>query len=595
MTRPTSRLDWFPDPVDSLALRAAWFGAGWHYRIDWGDGKTQDVAFWQPPVRHVYPKPGRYTIVATSQLSSKVTASVEVTLRTTLHPAPVLELIPDTNLIRATLEHHDDNVQYRVDWGDGTSTTHDATDLTPQHDYPWGFGAPSITVVDQPARRSVTVIGPEIPELPEPEKTVGSTWHVIDAKTGRGQLRLFGMPPRAEVQLGRAGITEAAAVTTDGTGTARREYQLWQGDAAVYDGSWRSISIRWTDQGGVARQRWQPVRICDWIGGPTQTDPNQWICWTPGHYPSPLPPQCDIPVEVDWNIGSPAVITLRSALGPNGIWTVAWGDGKTEKVTVANQRFEATHDYGKYGSYWAVVTDPEGKKGRRRLRPLKPLPQYWKDGSLAIFQEYEVHGNKLGEILACDCYSVMRVDCGDGRPLYQVHRPSGYCSDRSGNGFSYATPGTYKVTMYGPMTDPITYTHVQKTRGMRDGVFDITEQSPPSSPLSHTFHPDALKPTYYTAFFRITNASDVPAPWQLEFTLDNPAVLTDIYCWRGEATKTDLGNQRWRITGSHPVIKGDPTRLDITVDPCGNPRVWPSDIQLTTPSTTLTSTQDQTG
>lgn len=581
MTKPTSRLDWVPDPVNGRAIRAAWFGSGWDYTIQWGDGTSDRVLHNQPPVRHTYPAVGRYTIVASSGISDKITATAEVTTRAKPQPTATFALVEGTRRVRADLERLDDHVVYLLDWGDGQSSRHDVHDLAPEHEYGPGIGAPTITVHDVPGRRTARFVGPDIPKPPPPEAEPGSLFRVTNAATWRGVVELFGMPPNTNIQMGPAGPTGPGTVVTDESGHASREYVFMSARA---DNEWQSVSIRWTDEGGVARQRWQPLRLCDWIGGPRETSQEEWTCWTPGPYPSPHPPQCDIPVTIDWNIGAPAIITLHSAPAVNGTWQVAWGDGATDLVEVTNGRFSATHDYRVYGSYWAVVTDPRGKVGRRRLRPIKPLPRTWQDGSLAIFQEHETHSSVLGEIRDCDMYSVMRVDPGDGRPLYQIHRPSPYCPDSTGNGISYAAPGTYQVRMYGPMTDPITYTHVQKTRGIRDGIFTIKQESSPP-PITQTFHPDAIsQPSRYTAFFTIRNSDQRPQSWRLEFTLAAPAVLTDIFCWRGEVIKTDLGDGRWIIEGTQPVVKDDPTRLDITVDPCGTPRVWPSDVSLSVPT-----------
>ncbi|WP_367139620.1 hypothetical protein [Saccharothrix sp. HUAS TT1] len=585
MTKPTSRLDWFPDPTDPLAVRAAWFGAGWHYTLEWGDGTRDRLLFWQPPRRHVYPAPGRYTAVATAELAHSKPVSMQVVLRPTLTPQAGFELIPDTTRVRATLEHHDEQVLYRVDWGDGRVSQHDVHDLAPEHEYLPGIGTPTITVVDVPARRTGRFTGPEIPDPPLPESGPRTEWR-LTTPLGSGRLDLHGFPAHTTVELGRAGwgsgSTPPGTVVTDAHGRAARDYTLWPTNAPWLD-DWQSIHVRWTDpDNGRFRQRWQPVQVCEWLGGPKHDDT---VCQepNPSQRNSPRNPCNELPLTVDWEIGSPQIVTLTCAPAVDGTWTVEWGDDVTDQVPVQRGGFfTATHDYGRLREVWPKVTDPRGRVGRRRLRQIRPKPRTWTDGSLAIFQEWEQHVADCAYLGYCDPYSVMRVDCGDGRPLAQVHRPSLVCPDRSGNGFSYAAPGSYLVTIHGPMSEPVTYTHVQKTKsGLGEAEFPIRE---PANPLTQTFHVgDVSKPDRYTAWFEITNSATEPVPWRLDFTLAAPARLADVRSWVGTASVTDLGGGKWRITCDTPARPRDPFRVEITVEPCGSPRVWPADIHLSPP------------
>lgn len=578
MTKPTSELYWRPDPVSGRAIWAKWVGASWHYRLDFGDGHAVNLAFWQPPVKHGYAQPGTYTMAATPDLPGGTPVRTQVTVRSTREPEATFTLIDGTTRVRATLGRVADPVRYLIEWGDGTSSEHGAGDWNPEHSYSAGFGTPTITVHDQPARRTAQFTGPDIPDpVPSGPRT---HWTPLPDE-GWGRLTLVGFPANTTIELGRGGETGPGSVTTDASGSASRAYQLWV-PRFKFD-EWRSIYVRWTDPDTkLFRQMWQPVQICEWIGGPKHAFPG--CCWypQPDEREFPRNPQNEFPITLDWATGAPHRVTVTVDPAENGRYQIAWEDSVQETVTVANGVLEETHDYGSIRDVWVIITAPSGKVARRRLRQIKPLPRTWTDGSLAIFQEYEEHSNTLGVVKACDPYGVIRADLGDGRPLVQFHRPSGVCPDRAGNGFSYAAPGNYQVTMYGPMSKPVTYIHQQKMRDHR-GQGDYIIRHDALNSLSQTFHVNELKTTWYSAWFTITNTADQPTPWTLEFTLDQPAVLKDVSSWRGTATKHDLGQGRWRITCDQPAPANDSVRLDITVDPCSDPRIWPENTQVTTP------------
>lgn len=594
MTRPTSRFEWWPDPLNPHAIRALWVGAGWHYTLEWGhvgsDGKpaTDAVMFWEViPKHHVYPQAGRYTLIGRPGLPHANPVSADITLRNTLKPEAAFELLGDQRSVRATLERHDELVRYRIEWGDGTVTEHDVNDLTPAHEYPAGFGTPKITVHDLPARRQATFVGPEIPDPPDRESDPRMQFRTTKGKPDwLGELELFGFPPNTAVELGPAGsssggYTPPGTVTTDGSGYASREYKLLD-DLWLFD-DWWQVYARWTDPVTKRwRQMWLPIQWCEYAGGPSDDPTKVGPCWQPS---TPRIPCNQFPLLVDWEIAAPHVITLYTATpGPPGDWQVDWGDGTTETVAAPEGRLRVTRDYGGIRNVWVTVTRPDGRVARRRLRQMQPRFETWNDGSLAIFWQHEEHANVKEppcNLKDCDPYTVVRIDSGDGRPLQQRARPSLHCPDSSGNGISYAAPGTYQIAVYAPMSVTRYGTHEQKTRGHGEGEFDIREDRPAPHPLTQSFHVGQTSQRgSYTAWFVITNPSDAAVPWELEFTLDAPAVLSEVSCWRGEATKTDLGAGRWRITGTTPVPSRDTTRLDITVDPCGDPRVWPTAISL---------------
>lgn len=590
MTRPTERLLWVPDPLSGLALRAKWVGAPWHYTIEWGDGTSERVTFYQPPVRHQYSAPGRYQLVVRSDLNTEHTLAETVTVRAAITPHATFTLIPGSTSVRAELERLDEHVRYRIEWGDGRTTEHTAEDLAPVHEYLPGTGAPRITLTDLPARRSASFIGPQIPDPPDPEPAPRSSWRITNPQ-GTGVLELHGFPAHTRVDLGRGGgwpeSTPAGSVTTDASGYASRDYTLWGTPEYGWLDDWRSISIRWTDPDtGRFRQMWQPVQWCEWQG--VRATPNEGCCWHPFSFGkgSPRNPYNDFALWLDWEIGTPYRVAVLSSQVPNGRWRIEWEPGVVEEFDVAGNHFRVEHDYGSNRDVWIVVTAPDGATARRRLRQVQPIFETWKDGSLAIFQAYENHGQQLGEVRDCDPYSVMRVDAGDGRPIDQMHRPSFVCPDRSGNGLRYAKPGRYRVIVYAPMSEPVSYVHDQAARGAGvEAEFDIRDEEVRRvARLEQTFHVGALHENSYTAWFEISTPGSEPVPWQIEFTLDEPARLAGAECWRGEVTVTELGQGRTRITGQQPLTPGEATRLDITVDPCGQLRVWPTDVAVHSPA-----------
>lgn len=602
MTRPTQRLDWVADPLDSKAVRCKWYGAGWHYTLVWGDGASERVLFWQPPVKHAYPTVGNYTIVARSDLHEDYTASVVVTLRDYLRPPLSVQLVEGTrNRVRLTLPHVAEPVRFEVDWGDGQVTEHGASDTDPEHEYPDNFaGRPTILVRDMPARRTNSIVGPDMPEPPPPESDARMQFRTTKGKPDwTGVLELFGFPPRTTVDLGPAGnrnMTPPGTVTTDGNGYASREYTLlddtWQFD------DWWQVYARWTDPTTKRwRQKFLPIQWCEYAGGPYDDPTQLGPCWKPviSGKGTARNPCNEFPLLVDWDIAAPQVITLYTATpGPIGDWNVDWGNGVTQSAPAANGLLRVTHDYGQIKNVWVTVTRPDGRVARRRLRQMEPRFETWTDGSLAIFWQYEQHINEPPCALKdCDPYTVVRIDAGDGRPLQQRARPSLHCPDRSGNGISYGAPGEYRIAVYAPMSATRYGTHVQKTRGIGEGEFEIKADEPAPNPLSQTFHVGNIaQPGRYTAQFRITNNSDRPVPWLLEFTLAPPAVLADVQSWVGTATKHDLGDGRWRVTCDQPARARDPFPVEITVDPCGNPRMWPADVRLEPAPTDPQSTPD---
>src|SRR5690606_40243577 len=73
----------------------------------------------------------------------------------------------DGRTLTLTMPQVPEPVQWRVDWGDGEHSIH--TGSTAVHTYTSLTGHPPITVTDEPSRRKVRFVGPEIPTDKPPE------------------------------------------------------------------------------------------------------------------------------------------------------------------------------------------------------------------------------------------------------------------------------------------------------------------------------------------------------------------------------------------------------------------------------------------
>lgn len=93
-------------------------------------------------------------------------------------------------------------------------------------------------------------------------------------------------------------------------------------------------------------------------------------------------------------------------------------------------------------------------------------------------------------------------------------------------------------------------------------------------------HVGALNDGWYDGWFEVRNPHDEPAPFGLVFELAAPAVLAEVDSWGGTASAHPLGPGRWRIDHDRPVPPRGSVRVGITVRPCGDPRRWPTNVQV---------------
>lgn len=589
MTKPTARLEWYPDPANPLAVRASWFGAGWHYRLQWGDGTSERVLFWQPPVRHAYPKPGAYTIVATSELDNRITVSVQIVLRDYQQPPVTAELVdPNHKRVRLTLPTVADPVRFEVNWGDGTVTEHGVADTEPEHEYPAHFtGKPTILVRDMPARRAASLVGPDIPG-PEPITRGQWSFHPTFLPSGN--------PPDDERPTSIKGAFRGVGLTPNTDVTVRFHWSVYetdyahtrtndQGEATCVipgDTGWTAPSAQWyyphfSAKGYEADRRLStftqiPIitRESGWMDGPT------WL--------------------YTFSDDDPWLISLAMISPAAGTYQVNWGDGTpTSEVECDGVVFTADHQFAHTVSRTTIsVTGPDGRTTTRDLAAVDLYEPY-------ISRNDDVLGVRVrttikhlqGAGVDCPVHIDWQHEFSDDKLPWEYRPASPVGMNALDHWYRNEWRGKQvTITTTAPLREPQVKTLTIPALRIRDvvqkdppGVVEPPPPQPSPNPLTQTFHVNELKPAWYSAWFQITNNSRRAAPWQVEFTLPAPAVLKDVSSWRGNATKTDLGGGRWRITCDQPVPAQDSTRLDITVEPCGDPRIWPTGFTLTSPGT----------
>lgn len=575
MTRPTSRLEWWPDVRDPHAIRARWIGAPWHYTLEWGhlgeDGKpaTDSVMFWQViPVRHAYPKGGRYTLIGRPGLTNSTPTSVVVTLRDKLNLEATFELLDDGRSVKATLERHDDNVRYQIEWGDGRTTEHDVHDLAPVHEYPWGLGKPKIKVTDLPARRTATFTGPEIGPQPGPHVIDGFYFDHTPSEENprRFTLRGGGLEPGDEITWYPWHVSWYRDVVADTNGQIHDTIDIPASYWSDWD-VWRSYTVS-TPTGRVH---------------------------VPLHAPRAVAGEPDVTYQIHVD-GDPKKVEISATPAMLGSHDINFGDGKSTTVEVTALPLRARHTYTGSGPYTVTVTLPDGRTATGRVQATHPCPPCYNEnypGRCAI--DWWITGNWCGRCGGdSDAYAPVMIDNGF-HPPHQLHKTCEGSPWHTGYGYGGFPAGWYTFE-YRTALEPAAnhQVYIAKTSKIkRPGGAWIEENDvkgdypPPSNPLTQTFHVgETSTPGRYTARFQITNNGDVEVPWQLDVTLAAPAVLADVQSWVGTATKTDLGGGRWRITCDRPARVKDPWPVEITVDPCGDPRVWPTEVSLTVPTAT---------
>jgi len=350
MTKPVSRLEWFPDPVTTLAVRAGWFGAGWHYTLFWGDGSSQRVLHTQPPVRHRYPAADTYTLTAVSEIT-QVQVSTRITVRPQRTPQVSADHLGGGRVRLTIVGGWRGDVLHRVDWGDGIpAQEYSGTQLTPEHQYPAGIENPTVLVQDVPARRAVTLVVPIDPSEPPPTDARFG-WHVTrlwDDRPGSpgnieradGVVLGAGVPAGAVVGLSYIGGSDVYA-TADRHGHVTFPQITWIAGSRQFMPPFRSARIWYPD-----RLHWPTVQLPCLV----RRDEVQDV----------------VPVYTIDPGGDPMVLTIGVANPQAGTYRVLWGDGTAQQDVVCDGRaLRASHRYRSGARVIITVTDPDGNSGER--------------------------------------------------------------------------------------------------------------------------------------------------------------------------------------------------------------------------------------
>lgn len=543
----------------------------WGYTDEHGNAIRDAMMFWDPPKLHEYPAPGVYTLIARPGLQQARPVSTRVTVRAKLRPEATFELLPGSRSVRAVLEHLDDEVQYRVAWGDGHVSEHHADDLAPTHVYGPGITRPQITVTDLPARRSASFDGPELPDPPPPPAQVDGFFfeHVHSTDTNRRfRFRGGGITPGATVTWYPYGVEWFRHLTADENGEVEDfvDIPIQTGAWADTDRRWRTYTVK--HEGHVTHVPLHPPR-CE-RGEPDVT----------------------YQIHVD---GDPNTVLLSVTSPMLGQHHIDFGDGTATDVTAERLPLAVKHTYRaqQNSSFLVKITLPDGRTAQGTVKGKEPCPPcfnvnypgrcdvcWWTTGNWCG----QCGGDSSGD---ANAFAPVIID-NHFHPVHQLHRPIDGSAWHVTYGYGGFPVGVYtfdyRTAFANPWSYDVNITAASKFK--QPPAIDLVEKDCPPAPpgaLTQSFHVDDVsQPSRYTAFFMIRNHSVDHQPWELEFTLAAPAVLKDVKCWWGEAVKTGLGDGRWRITGRQPLRPGanDSTRLDIEVDPCGDPRVWPTDMSL---------------
>lgn len=383
MTRPVARLEWWPNPLQALAIRLLWIGAPWNYLVDWGDGSDLQRVPWSGyrPVPHTYPMAGRYLVRVHAEMPNAAPVETEVVVRAAL---PEVTAENDGRLVRLTLPQVDTPVRYAVGWGDGYTSEHGDGDWRPEHTYRDGITRPEITVADMPARRWAYLTGPDLP------RTAFPRW----CFTGHDDSR------RSTLWVGD--LTAGAQWTAYG----------WQpgnpvvGEGVVGASGQISVPVELSGNPDNLRNVWTPFTVVE--HHPDEGERRIYAAYNEDY-------AYGVHITYTWRVADPNLIGIALFRAPrHGTYTVDWGDGSAAERVEWNDGWTmcASHRYRKAGSYGIRVTAPDGTSGGVMVGPARL------NGS-------RFNGSDMLEFLVADHpdtstnYFPVLVDWGDGRGLVQ--------------------------------------------------------------------------------------------------------------------------------------------------------------------------------
>lgn len=248
-------------------------------------------------------------------------------------------------------------------------------------------------------------------------------------------------------------------------------------------------------------------------------------------------------------------------VGAPALHTIYWGDGSSDRVLPWQGARQ--HVYAEPGRYEATaVAATAATSATVVVRPSTELPVR---AELAAPNRVRL---TLPDLIEPDWL----IEWGDGTATRHANTTAEHTYPW-GHGLTRITvtdrPGRRRARLTGPT---IGVTAVARQVPDDDGQ---AHRLPEALPVPR-FHVGALK----DGWFEVRNPHDEPAPFGLVFELAAPAVLAEVDSWGGTASAHPLGPGRWRIDHDRPVPPQGSVRVDITVRPCGDPRRWPTNVQV---------------
>ncbi|HLT10302.1 MAG TPA: cellulose binding domain-containing protein [Micromonosporaceae bacterium] len=555
--KPAPMLQWSPDASDPLAVWARWFGAPGSYTMKWGDGTEDRMATWQPPKKHVYASAGTYQATCIADLHAEWTISTDITVRAALVPQASFALVaPGSNQVRATLGPVAAPVRYQIDWGDHIVTEHGANDLAPVHEYAWNTTAPAIVVRDVPARRLGRFTGPDIGPVPTPTVLDGFFLEYVseDADHRRFRLRGGGLAPGATATWYPHHLSWFREVTADANGEVTDEVDIRRGTTADMDDRWLSFGI---------------------VG---DTVPRQYI---PVHPKRAAAGAADLTYQID--PANPHTLTFSATPPMLGEHMIDFGDGVQTTVDVQALPMKVKHTYTQTADITATVTLPDGRtavRGVHGYTPAEPCFNHYYPGSVSVtwlFNGWPEHGCPAGGRRGIDGYTPVIIDNGYHVP-HQIHRPD----NRDGWHiyFGYGMPvGThvfdYTSTFLPTTEHPVTVTKAAFRRlqppPVEEGIL-----LDPNAEVTAWFGDVVEWDGGYSGKFFVTNHTDAPVGWSVDFTIDAPAVVREV--WPDSVELVQVSDTAWRLKSTQPLGTGAQIEVGVRIEPPGEPDQFPRDI-----------------
>lgn len=570
MSAPMAVLHWRPGR-DALTVAVEWPGAGAH-TLYWGDGTSTPV----PAARtsdaeraarlHTYAEPGTYDVVAITDDQS--TASAQITVRDWVKPPPPGSSVSG-NRVTLTFPSVSDPVRWRVDWGyNGEVSEHVGN--TAEHTYPWNTDTPQITAMDVPSKRAVRFVGPSVGPAPDPDPDPDPSAplrgffleHVSSGHDYRRiRLRGGGLKPGETVTWYPYSCAWYRDVVVDANGEISDEADWRKGVNWEFDDSWRSFTV--SHSGGRSH--------------------------VPYHGPHLENGTPDVVYDVHVD-GDPQKVALSCYPVMIGWHTIDFGDGQTTRVHSATLPLHVEHRYAGSGPYNVTITLPDGRTAKGQVKGAFPCapphfnPNYpgrcsigW---NLVASSSHPACGDPNS-----GPYAPVVIDNGH-HPPHRLHRPDNRTGWQVVYGYNLPVGRhTFRYSTFGKdtTTGTVNIAKAAQLYEVSDEI-ELLRLDDERAALTATFGEITEWDGGYSGTFAIHNHSEREVPgWRIEFVLDEPGVLREVWSDSGHARPqySDLGGGRWRISAAIPIPGSTSVRVGARVEPPGNPRRFPDQITVT--------------